>query len=57
MAGQRNLVGNEEMGGKLGMNFGDEIKWAPDIGKELTGNFFQSSPLSSSSSVEALASL
>ena len=45
MAGQRNLVGNEEMGGKVGINFGDEIKWAPNIGKELTGNVFQPSPL------------
>ena len=56
MAGQRNLVGNEEMGGKLGINFGDEINWAPNIGKELTGKFVQSSPLRSSSRVEALAS-
>ena len=57
VAGQRNLVGNEEMGGNLGINFGDEINWAPNIGKELTNKFVQSSPISSSSSVEALASL
>ena len=40
VAGKTNLVGNEEMGGNLGPNFGDELNWAPNIGKGLTGNFF-----------------